>query len=106
MEKKLFVLFTDVRFHVILMLMNERFEKVLFASADVASLAAFAVAGACFAFSAGGHEVYAETAHTVEVKHHEKDLRNDNLIPAVLFEGLVVAKAISLARRKKSNQEL
>ena len=80
--------------------MNELLQKVRDISVDVVQFAGFAAAGACFAFSAGGHEVYAEQATTAVARHHQEDLRNDNLIPAVIFEGLVVAKGIATIRRK------
>jgi len=67
---------------------------------DVLPIACFAVAGAFFAYSAGGHEVYAEQATSVTVRHHEEHLRNSNIIPAILFEGLATAQVLNIVRRK------
>lgn len=80
--------------------MNERFVSKLFPALEVAQIAAFAVAGTFFAFSAGGHEVLAEHATSATVMHDEEQSRNHNLIPAALMEVAAVASGINAVRRK------
>lgn len=75
--------------------------EVLGKSLNVVALGVFAVAGASFAFEAGGHEALAEASKSAAVHQQEIHERNIALRPAVGFEAVAVGSVIPLIYRRR-----
>ncbi len=64
--------------------------------------AGFALSGACYAFAAGAHQAYSETAISTEIKNQEIDKRNNNLIAGGVMETVAIGGIVSLARNRQN----
>lgn len=80
--------------------MNERSRIVAGIAAEVLPLACFAASAIFFAYSAENHKSSAEQATSEVVRHNEEQLGENDLIAVLVFEGLVAAQGINIARRK------
>lgn len=76
----------------------DRIDRIL----QSTGLGLLAVAGACFAFAAGGHSVAAEQATSIEAQLEAEERRNSFLIPAALFEAAAIGGIILQSRRPRS----